>query len=216
MKHVIAPITFGLMFSILSFGLMACGEEETLADSDTGICELITTEEGLACNGQLRETTPGKALHVSPDEELLTVCNPPAYGNHFAVWSVWGESASPIDRGYWIHNLEHGGIGLLYRCDEGCDETIDGLRAIMDDAPLDLSCKAPTTHRIFLTSDPLLPRSPMVAAVAWGVQYTADCLDIETLETFVETHYGDGPESLCAQGSYSSDMAAAEQSANEL
>ena len=191
--------------------LLGCGEDEEHTMST--VCELVTTMEGLDCGGEIRETSPGKALHVDPEEPLITVCNPPTYGNHYPTWSVWGESTAPIDRGYWIHNLEHGGVGLLYRCDDGCDDMVASLRQVMDETPIDLSCKAPTTHRIFLTSDPLLPRSPMVAAVAWGVQYTADCADMDSLRTFIDEHYGNGPESLCAQGSFSSDMAAAEQNA---
>src|SRR5438552_11283985 len=43
--------------------------------------------------------------------------NPPSSGWHNPVWASYGTHSNAVDRAYYVHNLEHGAIVLLYKCD---------------------------------------------------------------------------------------------------
>ena len=40
--------------------------------------------------------------------------DPPTSGPHYAQWVVWGAYTDPVNLGQVVHNLEHGGIYILY------------------------------------------------------------------------------------------------------
>ena len=186
---------------LLALVSMGCGEEESPLVTSAQ-CEQTIIEEGLECEGTLFQEELSSRTHIEESVEILYECAPPTQGPHYGRWAIWGESSSPIPRGHWVHNLEHGGVGLLYRCDSGCAEWVEELRTVMDSVPTDLSCSAAVGKRVFLSEDPLLPFSPMVAAVAWQNGYTATCVDSEEIGAFIEDHYGNGPESVCAEGTF--------------
>ena len=52
--------------------------------------------------------------------------------------------------------------------------------------------------RFVIVPEPDLPVA--VAAVAWEHVYTATCLDLASLQAFVDAHYGQAPEDTCAPG----------------
>ena len=195
------PVGILIGVGLLMLNLNGCGEDESHF-TGPGECQQTTLEEGLLCDGRLFEEGFSSQAHVDEEIPIPYTCAPPTQGPHYGRWSVWGESSTPIPRAHWVHNLEHGGVGLLYRCDSACPELVDELRSVMEAVPVDLSCSAAIEKRVFLTEDPLLPSSPMVAAVAWQQGYTASCVDADTLLGFIDEHYGNAPESLCAQGSY--------------
>lgn len=84
----------------------------------------------------------------------------------------------------------------------GCAATLEGMRAIRDAIPDDLSCDPngapPVRVRVIIAPDPEL--DVPVAAAAWGWTYRANCFDEPTLAQFVNDHYAQGPEQLCAPG----------------
>ena len=53
--------------------------------------------------------------HVDLGSPLTNTNNPPASGSHYPVTARWAFSDSPLQPGFWIHNLEHGGITVLYQ-----------------------------------------------------------------------------------------------------
>ena len=57
--------------------------------------------------------------HVPEGSAIAYVHNPPASGPHYPVWLRYEEFTSAQARGYWVHNLEHGAIVMLYRPDAG-------------------------------------------------------------------------------------------------
>jgi len=189
-------------------GLQGCGEEAEHAYTPPTSCDEEILETDLQCDGVIAKATSVSRNHIQEDIELQPACSPPSQGDHYPRCAVWGESSTPIPSGYWIHNLEHGGVALLYRCDEGCPDSVAELRSIREDLPVDLSCSSDVRTRSLLTEDPTLPASPMFAVVAWGHSYTASCVVADDVNSFINDHYGNGPESLCGQGSYSADVAA--------
>lgn len=175
----------GLLLLLSAAG--GCGGEPTVADA--GPCNDITTDV---------PDEPGR--HVTPPEVPAWGSNPPASGEHYGVWARWGVHGEVVDRGHWVHNLEHGGVAFLYNCPGGCPELVDDLVAFADTLAMDPSCSPDIGARWLITEDPLLPPGVTVAAAAWGWTYTATCFDETSLRRFYSVHHGHGPESTCAEG----------------
>ena len=156
-------------------------------------------EDAGGCDGKVEIIPDEPALHVAMGTPVEWSSNPPATGMHYGVWAAWDRSYQNLDRGYYVHNAEHGGIVLLYNCPNGCQETVDRLIDTARTMDPDSACEAPLRNRVIVTSDPLLPPGIEVAAVAWDVVYTATCYD-PFVKTFAHAHYNRAPEDLCADG----------------
>ena len=146
------------------------------------------------------------AQHVPVGTMIQWDSNPPSSGPHFPIWAAFQAYASPVPRGYYVHDLEHGAVVLLYSCSQpdGCPDVVAGLQAASDaiaDDPLCAAAMQSVRVRTVITPDPLL--DVPVAAAAWGWIYRAQCVDLPTLKQFAVAHYGQGPEVLCANGTTS-------------
>ena len=139
---------------------------------------------------------PGE--HVAVNTPITWSANPPATGKHYPIWAAYDRTYTALERGYYVHDAEHGAIVLLYNCTD-CQDVIDGLVAIAKAMPDDPSCTAPVRNRVLVVADPLLPADRTVGAVAWDVNYTATCVD-PYLKTFASNHYANAPEDLCSDG----------------
>lgn len=147
------------------------------------------------------------AVHVAIGTDIVWDSNPPSSGPHYPVWAAFQAYSSPVPRGYYVHDLEHGAIVFTYNCaliDADCASVAAALQAASDAVPDDPLCAAEGTGvrvRTVITPDPLL--DVPVAAAAWGYTYKADCVDLPSLIAFATEHYGNGPELLCSQGTTS-------------
>ncbi len=154
------------------------------------------------CDG-LTQNIPGEeGLHVAVGTDVAWSSNPPATGAHYPIWAAYDRTYSQLDRGYYLHDAEHGAIVLLYNCPggaAGCPDVVAGLEQVVRGMPTDPSCTAPVRQRVLVTGDPLLPAGVTVAAVAWNNWYTASCVD-PYLAVFASNHYAFGPEDLCSDG----------------
>lgn len=156
-----------------------------------------------ACAGDVA-MPPDEGADHSPDETALVWnANPPTSGPHYESWAAWGRTyTAQVKRGYWLHNIEHGGVVLLYNC-TACQAEVDRLTAIMEEQPADPRCEPPVRYRMLVTSDSFLPPPVKFAAVAWGVSYTATCLNEAELRAFVTQHYNvTAPDDDCTDGSF--------------
>lgn len=151
-----------------------------------------------ACVPEQRMVPDEGAAHVATGTPLGFASNPPASGSHYPRWGRWGVHGEVLPRGHYVHNLEHGGVVLLYRCEGACPEIEAGLRAVMDNVPTDSACSSAIRTRLVLTADPLLDTK--VAAAAWTHIYRADCVDGASLLEFIRSHYDQAPESSCSEG----------------
>ena len=139
-------------------------------------------------------------VHVPQGSQITWSSNPPASGEHFPIWAAYDRSYDPLDRGFWVHNAEHGAVVLAYRCDAGCPDVIAGLEDVVRAIPVDAKCVSPVKSRSLVVADPLLPDGVQVAAIAWGTIYTGSCVDPTALATFVHDFYGSAPEDFCDDG----------------
>jgi hypothetical protein len=141
------------------------------------------------------------ASHVPEGTHVDYDSNPPSSGPHYPVWAAYQVWDHPVQREYYVHDLEHGAVVFAYKCpsDGGCEDVVRALKAASDALPSDPICDPSVRVRTVITPDPLL--DVPIAAAAWGWVYKADCLDPASLADFALAHYGQGPEVTCANGS---------------
>jgi hypothetical protein len=195
--------------AVAAVSLVACGE----AASSGSVSQNQGPSDAARLDGAIY---PDASCFVEVDEPPLmssfahvpigtTVdwdSNPPSSGPHYPIWAAFQAYTSPVPRGYYVHDLEHGAIVFLYNCGSaGCPEVVSALQAASDSLPDDPLCAQEgggVRVRTVITPDPLIPTR--VAAAAWGWTYLADCADLPTLEQFAKAHYGQGREDLCSPG----------------
>ena len=115
----------------------------------------------------------------------------PASGNHWGAWAPWNKVYDkPVRRGFLLHNLEHGGVVLSYKC-SGASES-----AACASARDSLVSFANSLHlsRMIVTPDPT--QTTMFAVRAWRYAYTADCLDTTSAGAFAHEHIRHGREDI--------------------
>ncbi|MGZ8527474.1 MAG: DUF3105 domain-containing protein [Candidatus Limnocylindrales bacterium] len=155
--------------------------------------------------GPLGQIQPdmGRGHILAPENQRFAAC-PPASGPHYAALDgpitarYYAPDDSTLPQG-WIHNLEHGGLVVLYSCDRGaCDaptqQALQDLFKSFPDSPL---CKVPkgTTGPVIARFEEM--KSP-IAALLWGRVLFQDKLDtaaiLEYFRTLAELH---NPEPQC-------------------
>ncbi|MSP61755.1 MAG: DUF3105 domain-containing protein [Myxococcales bacterium] len=169
--------------------------------------------------GPLVKAVPNEGgAHVDVGVGVNYKANPPASGPHWPEPKPpWAAYSTVVPREAWVHNLEHGGIVLLFNCGKGldggsgadggagdggvgdggagdggaewpCPEVTDVLRQLRSERPLDKH----GVVRILISADPLTPKR--VSAVAWDWVYQSDTVDGAALRCFINARYGQGPE----------------------
>ena len=106
-----------------------------------------------------------------------------------------------MPRGYYVHDLEHGAVVLLHRCEllgSDCTAALEALRQTVASLPDDPRCSGGVRVRTVITPDPLIPEP--IVAVSWGFIYRAQCVDLPSLKAFASSHYAQAPEDECANG----------------
>lgn len=109
---------------------------------------------------------------------------PPPGGPHNPCWGEWGVHDKPLPAENWVHDLEHGGVVLLYHCPGKCDAEVSDLSDFVASHP-----------RTVLTEyDDMKQR---FAAIAWGYRLLMDKdLDLDAIGDFYIEHFDHGPESI--------------------
>lgn len=154
-----------------------------------------------SCDVTITTGIPVKsAKHVELCSHVKYATNPPSGGDHWPEWAAFQSYDTPVPREQYVHDLEHGALVLLYKCDGACPDVLAALdagRAAVSGDALCLQSAGPT-ERVVITPDPLLDTP--IAVAAWGATYTATCIDKASLVDFAKAHYGHGTEDICAQG----------------
>lgn len=128
--------------------------------------------------------------HICMNETIEYKENIPTYGNHRKLWAAWGEYKY-VPKQRWVHNLEHGGIVMLYHpC--ALHSEVQKLRDIVENCLY--------RHIITPYSD-LTPERPL-ALVAWGNSVEMSVVSTEIAVSFIEKYALKAPEKLPDQGQY--------------
>jgi hypothetical protein len=130
--------------------------------------------------------------HIWPLESGHWSTDPPSSGEHYAIPgyspSGWGLHEDNVPPEVWVHNLEHGGIAVLYRCSTHCPER--GLiQVLLHHAPRESLFNE---VKIIAVAYPV--PSHRFALVAWGWTQFMDRWDEYLAERFYRAHVDQGPE----------------------
>ena len=168
-----------------------------------------------AASGELGQVQPDMGnRHVQPGDKITyTVC-PPASGRHINQAGLgpiqpkfYGPDDERVPNG-WVHNLEHGGLVLLYSCDKGActDPGLQQLRDLAAGFPNSPVCKlAPGLIGPVITRFEQMPTK--YAVLVWDRVMYLDTLDpavvYDFFNRYAERVSSDGswlapPEPQCA------------------
>jgi hypothetical protein len=121
----------------------------------------------------------GNAHLVSAPQDYLWNSRPPTSGPHAPQLAAWGEHTETVPEWYQVHNLEDGGVILHYNCPEGCPETVNELRAIVNQVG---------DERLIL--QPYTNMDSRIAATAWTRLLTLDEVDQGKIVDFIKAYRG--------------------------
>jgi hypothetical protein len=119
----------------------------------------------------------------------LTTADVPASGNHWGAWAKWGAIYTrPVKRGFYLHNLEHGGLVLSYGCSAPtesaeCAEAADNLTALANTFG---------EYRVIVTPDPQQPE--LYGIRGWRVGYQSECFNEQRMLDFMGDNFRNGRE----------------------
>ena len=146
--------------------------------------------------------------HVTTGAFVKYPLCPPATGKHYIgsgvgpiKAGVYGPDDQAVPQG-WLHNLEHGGLVLLYRCANGDDACTDAgqsaLKQFYASFPNSPICGLPAG-----SIGPVVARFDQMkwkyAALIWGVVLPLDSLDVAQITAlFAQQGERTNPEKLCA------------------
>jgi hypothetical protein len=157
-------------------------------DATTGGCEPAAFTEVEGCAQVVGQGFCSEGgMHLPQDTEIAWMSDPPHSGPHYPMWETWGEHELLVPRGNWVHNLEHGGIVLGYRCNDDCLAEREVLAQVIAMRP---------ELRILMTRDPLLPGDERFSAISWTWVHRFDEPDLAELLCFVDQHENHAPEDV--------------------
>ncbi len=127
---------------------------------------------------------------------------PPASGPHYSVqgiapvpWQTIATSSTPLAEGQYIHNLEHGGIAILYNCPTGTD--CGTLKNSLENYVKNLAPVEPTYSEVKVVLSPYSKgMQKKLALVAWNYIEFVDGYDQAEITRFYENHANHGPEQI--------------------
>jgi hypothetical protein len=128
--------------------------------------------------------------HVPAGTPVTYGHDPPTSGPHWPSPAPWGEYDQEIRPEVWVHNLEHGGIVILHRCDIPCPELVQQLRDVHTDFP-----KSKYGH-VKLLIAPYRKLRTRLAILAWTWIDELETFDRERLLRFYRAHLDRGPEDV--------------------
>jgi hypothetical protein len=189
-KIVVAAVAVALLgLGVLAFlnatsPAYACATEWTAPSSTPAPAPSATPRLGFQQDDMGR-------THVDPPTFIRYLTCPPASGKHYnaaglgpITAKVYGPDENTIPQG-WIHNLEHGGLVLLYKCPgDACTETGQAdLRQLYQSFPSSPICNLPPG-----AIGPVITRFDQMeypyAALVWDQVLPLQTLDKQQVITF--------------------------------
>jgi len=152
----------------------------------------VTTAQPGPLSGEFTVPNEGAGHTTSVDTPLTFQHYPPSSGAHYPAPANWNAYDDPVSEGYFVHNLEHGGVVFLYKCPENnCPELKQQFK--------DLFAKAPPESRfnkVKILSSPYdeAKMPSQIVALAWGNQVNLDHFDEAALLQWYQRYVNRGPE----------------------
>jgi hypothetical protein len=137
----------------------------------------------------------GSRNHVPGGTQVTYKNQPPTSGPHYAqtdgapvAWQYIGTLQPEL----WVHNLEHGGIVLLYNCPSGCDDLVKQLTTYVNSiVPADPKYGE---YKIVMSPYGLGMGTHRVAVLAWDRIEFLEGYNQAKITEFYEARVDQGPE----------------------
>jgi hypothetical protein len=176
--------------------LAACDDDVAPASDAGGLIDVslepVTVEGSLvsssacdSCGSGCTEENIVYASRTHRAEELIYPDLPPVGGDHDRCWASWGVHEDELSPRNYVHNLEHGGVVVLYDCPEGCPAEGSALESWVE-------AQEPGTAILSPASGLPAP----FALLAWEHRLLLDCVDLDVLNDFRDMRAGRAPESV--------------------
>ena len=140
----------------------------------------------------------GTASHIDPSTTWTYKFYPPTSGPHYSVQGsapVPWKTVDTLVEGQFVHNLEHGGIAILYNCPSGNDCTM--LKNQLQNYVQNLAPAEPQFGEVKLVMTPYTRgMQKKIALVAWHYVEFLDSYDQAEITRFYENHVDQGPEQI--------------------
>lgn len=154
-----------------------------------------TAEPASAANitaTEMRVPDEGQA-HVPTGQTVQYNHYPPSSGAHWsapAAPATWGVYSEPVQPEVWLHNLEHGGIVVLYNCPDGCPDTVAALKKLAEQVPN----SGFGNQKILVAPDAKI--ASKIVALAWTRELDLSDFDRPRLLEFYKRWVDAGPEAV--------------------
>ncbi|HEY0493060.1 MAG TPA: DUF3105 domain-containing protein [Candidatus Dormibacteraeota bacterium] len=140
----------------------------------------------------------GTASHIDPATTATYKFYPPTSGPHYNVQGfapVAWQTISTLQEGQFVHNLEHGGIAILYNCPSG--NACTTLTGQLENYVKNLAPAEPSFNKVKLVMTPYSKgMQKKIALVAWHYVDFLDSYDQNEITRFYENHVDHGPEQI--------------------
>jgi hypothetical protein len=176
----------GVLFAIVFIAALVVSPNLTPQSSGGG---------GVNTGGHIALDTDDGRGHIdgnTPHDEAYSVV-PATSGPHWAGSTTpaglpsparWGRYDGVLPDEILIHNLEHGGIGFHYDCEEECPEIVKALDDLLPRNP----------SQYIMAPYPGLPSK--ITITAWRHHLYLDEVDVDQILEFIEEYQDRAPESL--------------------
>ena len=135
--------------------------------------------------------------HVQAGTQVTYQHQPPTSGSHYSqagIAPVAWQTIGTLQPEVWVHNLEHGGIVLLYNCPGGCDDLQKQLTTYVNSiVPAEPQYGE---YKIIMTPYSQGMGTHNVAVLAWDRIEFLDGYDQAKITQFYEAHVDKGPERI--------------------
>jgi len=177
---------------LLCLLVAACGTGQNSPPTQPATAPSSTAQDG-AGTGLGRAVPDEGGGHVAEGTDVAYKSDPPTSGPHYGRVPDYNVYTDVVPPEYWVHNLEHGAIVVLYKCPQGkqeCPEVTTQLQQLYQAAP-------PSKYgnvKMVATQYPTL-RTPL-AVLAWNRIDELQAFDQERMLTFYRAHVDKGPEDV--------------------
>ncbi len=128
--------------------------------------------------------------HVQQGTRITYEEYPPTSGPHWPAWARWGVYTTPVPEEAFVHNLEHGGIVILYDCAGPCPDVVRQLQETVAALP-------PSQYgHVKVVVSPNARLRTRFALLAWTRLDEFDRFDRERIVRFVRAWQDKGPEDV--------------------
>jgi len=157
----------------------------------SGLALLVVLGVASVALAQGKQMPDAGQEHIVPDQKGVYRSYPPTSGQHWGdTWADWTIYDQPVPPEAFVHNLEHGGIVLLYRCTSPCPQLVKQLRDLYTSFPHARNGKV----KMVVAPDPKI-KSP-ITILAWTWIDELPRMDRDRLLRFYRAHVDQGPEDV--------------------